>query len=35
VKVESVDGVASGVDCFRLKSVWSLVFIKHGPCHVQ
>jgi hypothetical protein len=35
VKVEPVDGVASGVDCFRPKSVWSLVFIKHGPCHIQ
>jgi hypothetical protein len=35
VKVEPVDGVASGVDCFRLKLVQSLVVIKHGPCHVQ
>jgi hypothetical protein len=34
VKVEPVDGVASGVDSFRPKPVWSLVFIKHGPCHV-
>jgi hypothetical protein len=30
VKVESVDGVASGVDCFCPKPVRSLVLIKHG-----
>jgi hypothetical protein len=35
VKVESVDGVASGVDCFRPKPVLSLVLIKHGPRHVK
>jgi hypothetical protein len=35
VKVESVDGVAGSVDCFRSKPVRCLVLIKHGPCHVQ
>jgi hypothetical protein len=35
VKVETVDGVASGVDCFRPKLVQSLVLIKHGPRHVK
>ena len=29
MKVETVDGVASGVDCFRPKPIRSLVFIKH------
>jgi hypothetical protein len=35
VKVESVDGVASGVNHFCPKPIWCLVFIKHGPCHIQ
>jgi hypothetical protein len=35
VKVESVDGVADGVTFFRPKPIRSLVFIKHGPCHIQ
>jgi hypothetical protein len=35
VKVESVDGVASGVNCFFPKPIWCLVFIKHGSCHIQ
>jgi hypothetical protein len=35
VKVESVDGVASGVNRFRPKLIWCLVLIKHGPCNVQ
>jgi hypothetical protein len=35
LKVESVDGVASGVNRLRPKSIWCLVFIKHGPCHIQ
>jgi hypothetical protein len=35
VKVDTVDGVASGVDCFRPKPVRSLVLIKHGPRHVK
>jgi hypothetical protein len=35
VKVETVDGVASSVDCFRPKPVRSLVLIKHGPRHVK
>jgi hypothetical protein len=34
MKVESVDGVASSVDCFRPKPVRCLVLIKHGPRHV-
>jgi hypothetical protein len=35
VKVESVDGVASGVNRFHPKLVRCLVFVKHGPCHIQ
>jgi hypothetical protein len=35
VKVESVDGLASGVNRLRPKPIWCLVFIKHGPCHIQ
>jgi hypothetical protein len=35
VKVEPVDGVASGVNRFRLKLIQCLVFIKQGPCHIQ
>jgi hypothetical protein len=35
VKVEPVDGVADGVNQLSPKLVWSLVLIKHGPCHVQ
>jgi hypothetical protein len=34
VKVESVDGVAAGVNCLGPKPVWCLVLIKHGPCHI-
>jgi hypothetical protein len=35
MKVESVDGVASGVNRFRPKPIQSLVLVKHGPCHIQ
>jgi hypothetical protein len=35
MKVESVDGVASGVNRLRPKPIWCLVFIKHGPRHIQ
>jgi hypothetical protein len=35
VKVDSVDGVASGVNRIRPKPIQSLVLIKHGPCHIQ
>jgi hypothetical protein len=35
VKVESVDGVASGVNSFRPKQIRCLVLIKHGPRHIQ
>jgi hypothetical protein len=35
VKVESVDGVASDVNRLCPKPIWCLVFIKHGPRHVQ
>ena len=35
MKVESVDGVASGVNRLRPKLIWCLVLIKHGPCHIQ
>jgi hypothetical protein len=35
VKVEPVDGVASGVNCLRSKPIRSLVFFKHGPRHIQ
>jgi hypothetical protein len=35
VKVESVDGVASGVNRLCPKLIRSFVLIKHGPCHIQ
>jgi hypothetical protein len=35
VKVESVDGVASGVNHLHPKPIRCLVLIKHGPCHIQ
>jgi hypothetical protein len=35
VKVESVDGVAGGVNRLRPKPVQCLVLIKHGSCHIQ
>jgi hypothetical protein len=35
VKVETVDGVAGGVNRLCPKPIWCLVFIKHGPCHIQ
>jgi hypothetical protein len=35
VKVEPVDGVASGVNRLRPKLVCCLVLIKHGSCHIQ
>jgi hypothetical protein len=35
VKVESGYGVSSGVNCFRLKLIRCLVFIKHCPCNIQ
>jgi hypothetical protein len=35
VKVESVDGVACGVNRLRPKPIRCLVLIKHGPCHIQ
>jgi hypothetical protein len=35
VKVESVDGVASGVNRLHPKPIRCLVLIKHGPCHIQ
>jgi hypothetical protein len=35
VKVDSVDGVASGVNRLCPKQIRCLVFIKHGPCHIQ
>jgi hypothetical protein len=35
VKVESVDGVASGVNRLRPKLIRCLVLIKNGPCHIQ
>jgi hypothetical protein len=35
VKVESVDGVASGVNRLRPKPIRCLVLIKHGPRHIQ
>jgi hypothetical protein len=34
VQVEPVDGVAGSVNRLSPKPVRSLVFIKHGPCHV-
>jgi hypothetical protein len=35
MKVESVDGVAGGVNRLSPKAVRSFVLIKHGPCYVQ
>jgi hypothetical protein len=35
VKVESVDGVAGGVNRLNPKPVQSLILIKHGSRHVQ
>jgi hypothetical protein len=35
VKVESVDGVASGVNRLCPKLIRCLVLIKHGPRHIQ
>jgi hypothetical protein len=35
MKVESIDGVASGVNSLRPKKIRCLVLIKHGPCHIQ
>ena len=35
MKVEPIDGVASGVNRLRPKSIRCLVFLKHGPCHIQ
>jgi hypothetical protein len=35
VKVESVDGVASCIKCFRPKPIRCLVFFKHGPYHIH
>jgi hypothetical protein len=35
VKVESVDGVAGGVNRLCPKPIRCLVLIKHGPRHIQ
>jgi hypothetical protein len=35
VKVESVDGVAGGVNRLHPKLIQSLVLIKYGPCDIQ
>jgi hypothetical protein len=35
MKVESVDGVASGVNRLRPKKIRCFVLIKHGPSHIQ
>jgi hypothetical protein len=35
VKIESVDGVASGVNRLCPKPIWCLVLIKHGPYHIE
>jgi hypothetical protein len=35
VKIESVDGVASDVNCLCPKPIRCLVLVKHGPCHIQ
>jgi hypothetical protein len=35
VKIETVDGVAGGVNRLCPKSIWCLVLIKHGPHHIQ
>jgi hypothetical protein len=32
VKVQRVDSMASRVDCFRSKTIQSLVLMKHGSC---
>jgi hypothetical protein len=35
MEVESVDGVASGVNRLLPKPILCFVLIKHGPCHMQ
>jgi hypothetical protein len=35
MKVESVDGVAGGVNCLSPKPIWCFVLIKHGSRHIQ
>jgi hypothetical protein len=35
VKIESIDGVASGVNRLFPKPIWCLVLIKYGPRHIQ
>jgi hypothetical protein len=35
VKIEAVDSMTCGVDCFGPIVVRSLVFIKHYTCHVN
>jgi hypothetical protein len=35
VEVESIDGVAGGVNRLRPKPIQCLVLIKHGSCHIQ
>jgi hypothetical protein len=35
VKIESIDGVAGGVNRLRPKLIRCLVLIKHGSCHIQ
>jgi hypothetical protein len=32
VKIQSVDSMTSRVDCFRPKTIRSLVVMKHGSC---
>jgi hypothetical protein len=35
VEIESVVGVAGGVNRLRPKPIMCLVLIKHGSCHIQ
>jgi hypothetical protein len=35
VKIEAVDGMTGGVDCFGPIVVRSLILIKHCSCHVN
>ena len=35
MKIEAVDSMTSGVDCFGPIVVWSLVLIKYCSCHVN
>ena len=35
MKIQAVDGVVCGVDCFHPKAIRSLVLIEHGSSHLN